>query len=228
MEGIRFAIEELHALTETIRKASIRNEDLSLDAAFIKDDTTDFKNHMLPIIRRMFPHAQPSLCDQLALSVAIRRRRLRRTFKDAEKLRARRARSARSQSNNNQESPASAIPSQPSQPQPQLLYTLARLPHNVEGGITCTESVVTRNKLNVGVAYSDFQYGSAPSAKSMGSSVCLSTCKSPPNPHFPPGTTDCICPYCAEKVSTAFLSRHPKIWKYVFASHSLDFQPYIF
>ncbi|PTB43804.1 hypothetical protein M441DRAFT_453279 [Trichoderma asperellum CBS 433.97] len=176
MEGIRFAIEELHALTEMIRKASIRNEDLSLDAAFIKDDTTDFKNHMFPIIRRMFPHAQPSLCDQLALSVAIRRRRLRLTFKDAEKLRARRARSARSQSNNNQEYPASAIPSQPSQPQPQLLYTLARLPHNVEGGITCTESVVTRNKLNV------------------------------------------------EKVSTAFLSRHPKIWK----DHlNEDVKPYV-
>lgn len=157
IESIQWTIEELFDLTEEIREASARNDDLSLDITFPFDDTARVKSRMFPVIRQMFPHARRSLCDHLALSVAIRRRRLRRPFKDAERLKARIVRRARSQANSNQ---AYLQPSE-SEPQPQPLNTLAPLPHTIEDGTSSTESIDTSIMLSIGADYSDLSIESA-------------------------------------------------------------------
>jgi hypothetical protein len=213
IKSIQWTIEELFDLTEEIREASRRNDDLSLDIAFPFDDTASVRGHMLPVIRQMFPHARRSLCDQLALSVAIRRRRLRRTFKDAERLKTRLARRAWSQANINQAYPGRIIPPQPSETQ--LCYTLAPLPHDVEGNSASTESVVTSKILNVDIAYSGISIESAFPTKDMESYVRPSTCKYPPRLHLPPEAEDGICSYCAQRVTPSFLSRRPEIWERV-------------
>lgn len=211
IERIQWTIEELYDLTEEIREASRRNDDLSLDITFPFDDTTSIKNHMFPIIRQMFPHAQRSLCEQLAFSVAIRRRRLRRTFKDAERLKARIARRAWSQASTNQAYPGRIIPPRPSEPQP--LYTLAPLLQNIEGSTASTESVDTSNMLNIDIAYSGASIESAFPTISMESSVRLPTCNYPPTVHLPPDATDSICSYCAQRTTPSYLSRRPEIWE---------------
>ncbi|KAM0521323.1 hypothetical protein ACHAPE_002803 [Trichoderma viride] len=209
IESIQWTIEELFDLTEEIREASRRNDDLSLDIAFPFDDTASVRSHTFPVIRQMFPHARRSLCDQLALSVAIRRRRLRRTFKDAERFKARIARRARSQVNSNQ---AYLQPSE-SEPQPLPFYTLAPSPHSIEGSTVSTDSVDTSTTLNIGTAYSNFSIESAFPSKNIESSVRLSTCKYPPRLHLPPEAADGICSYCAQRTNPSFLSRRPEIWE---------------
>ncbi|KAM0473030.1 hypothetical protein ACHAPX_008395 [Trichoderma viride] len=37
--------------------------------------------------------------------------------------------------------------------------------------------------------------------------------KYPPKPDFPPGATDCACPYCSQRLSTAKLNHDPKFWE---------------
>jgi hypothetical protein len=211
IEGIRVGIEELYGLTNMIREASRRNDDLNFDMFLPFDKTADVKNRMFSIIRQMFPYARRSLCDQLALSVAIRRRRLRRTFKDAEKLKARIARRAWSQANTGQAYPGGIIPPQPSETQ--FFYTLAPLPHNIEGSTASTESVVTSKLLNVDIAYSGISIESAFPTKDMESSVRPSTCKYPPKLHLPPEAEDGICSYCAQLTTPSFLSRRPEMWE---------------
>lgn len=207
VESIQWTIEELFDLTEEIREASRRNDDLSLDIAFPFDDTASVRGHMFPVIRQMLPHARRSLCDQIALSVAIRRRRLRRTFKDAERLKTRLARRARNQANTNQAYPG------PQASETQPIYTLAPLPHNIEGSTASTESVVTSRILNVDIACSGISIESAFPTKDIGSSVRPFTCKYPPPLHLPPEAEDGICSYCAQRTTPSFLSRRPDIWE---------------
>ncbi|EHK44519.1 hypothetical protein TRIATDRAFT_319773 [Trichoderma atroviride IMI 206040] len=152
LEGIQVGIKQLYSLTNMIREASRQNDDLNFDMLLPFDKTADVKDRMFSIIRQMFPHARRSLCDQLALSVAIRRRRLRRTFKDADRLKARIARRAWSQANTNQAYPGRIFPPQLSETLP--FYTLAPLPHNIKGSTASTELVDTSKMLNVGIAYS--------------------------------------------------------------------------
>lgn len=209
IESIQWTIEELNDLTEEIREASKRNDDLSLDIAFPFDDTASVKSHMFPVIREMFPQARRSLCEQLALSVAIRRRRLRRTFKDAERLKARLARRARSRGN------ASQAYLQPSRSEPQLrsFYALDPLSHSIRGRTASMESVDMSRMLSIVTAHGELSIESAFPRENIGSSVDLSTCKYPPGLHLPPDATDGICSYCAQRTTPSFLSRRPEIWE---------------
>lgn len=212
MESIKWTIEELYDLTEEIREASKRNDDLSLDIAFPFDDTASVKSHMFPVIRQMFPHARRSLCEQLALSVAIRRRRLRRTFKDVERLKARVAQSARRQVNARQAylQPSESEP----RPQPQPFYAFGPSPHNIEGRAASTESIDTSRMLKKIVTdYCELSIQSAFPSESIEASVRLPTCKYPPRLHLPPESTDGICSYCAQHTTPSFLSRRPEIWE---------------
>lgn len=193
-----------------IRKASVRNQTYSLTTAFTRDDDTYFKDYVSLIIRRTFPHARRSLCEQLALSITIRRKRLLRLVQHEEKLKIR---GTRSQISTNQAHSKSIKPSKLSWFKSLPFLKPARLPHNIEGRIISTASVDTRSKLNVEMADRIIKKGPALSAISMGSSVSPSARKYPPRPYFPPGATDCACPYCSQRLSSAKLNRNPKFWE---------------
>lgn len=205
VDSILHAIEELHFMASVIRRSSVRSQNYSLSSGFAKDDDHYFENYVFLIIRHTFPHARRSFCKQLATSIALRRKRLRRKIQHEAKLKTRQTPRLVNTSTV-QETPVALSQSGPS---PKSTST----PGQVQGRVIPTRSIDTRSNLNVGIARRDLKAGKVLSTTSMGSSVRLSERKYPPKPGFQPGATDCACPYCSRRLITAKLSNIPKYWE---------------
>lgn len=194
-----------------IRRSSVKSQNYSLSTRFEKDDESYFEGYAFLIIRLTFPHARRSLCKQLGASIAMRRKRLHRMIRHEEKLKTRRT---PGQDSGVEARATPVSQSQPSRPRPgPPPPMLPASPHKVRGRIRPTGSVDTRSNMNVGMVRQRLRVGPALSAVSAGSSVRLSTRKYPPKPHFPPGATDCACPYCARRLATAKLIHVPTFWE---------------
>ncbi|CAG9990474.1 unnamed protein product [Clonostachys byssicola] len=214
VKSIQEAVEELHFMASVIRRSSVRSQNYSLSSRFESDDDPYFENYVFLILSNTFPHARRSLCKQLGASIALRRKRLRWKIQHEEKLKTRQT---PDQVNTSPEQATPVAQSQPSRPQPSL-------PRQVEPRVIPPSSIGTRSNLDPGMARRRLKERPPLSTVSMGSSVCLSGRKYPPKPHPLPDATDCACPYCARRLSTAKLANDPRFWDKHLDD---DVQPYV-
>lgn len=78
VHSIHKAIEELQSLVRVIRDSYSLDRNRRLPSKFTTDDERGFEKYALAVVKRTLPHARPSLCNQLAATAALRRKRMLR------------------------------------------------------------------------------------------------------------------------------------------------------
>jgi hypothetical protein len=88
--AIEQAIDGLHFMAAAIRRSSVQSQKYNLSSRFERDDDLYFEERATLLVKRGFPNARRSLCEQLGASLAVRRKRLFRRKLHEEKLSKRR------------------------------------------------------------------------------------------------------------------------------------------
>ncbi|KFA48128.1 hypothetical protein S40293_10227, partial [Stachybotrys chartarum IBT 40293] len=215
------ALEELHFMASAIRRSSVRSHRYNLSSQIQRDDDSYFQEQACLLVRYFFPHARRSLCDQLGVSLAIRRTKFFQRMRHEEKLRTRQQ---------SEEPKREVKPTEAPIARPQLLDLQAteRYPANLPRPAVPLKarpgSADTGSRLDSVAARHHLRRGPALSTVSMGSSIRLSSAAYPDKPKFADDDKDCACPYCARRLMTNRLKNETKYWQ----NHmDEDTEPYV-
>ena len=204
------AINDLHFMAAVIRRSSVQSEKYDLISGFETDDELYFGEFANGLVKRDFPNARRSLCEQLGASIAVRRKRLFHRKLHEEKLGERRQ----------------VAPVRPQQQptvsasQPHALFSqavalptplpLQRLKNQKNAP---TRSDDTRSRFDGAATRGHLKAGPGLSTISMGSSVRNPDTVYPDMPQISSGNGRCTCPYCAKPLVTARLKKDLNYWK---------------
>jgi hypothetical protein len=85
LQAIDYALDRLHFLGGEIRKASAKRLEYNV-ASYLTEEDALFRKYAAGIVKRNFPDARPSLHEQLADTIAVRRKFMKRKHHHATKL----------------------------------------------------------------------------------------------------------------------------------------------
>ncbi|KAK6354420.1 hypothetical protein TWF730_008825 [Orbilia blumenaviensis] len=230
IDGVSASLDRLQTLAIAIRKSSTQSRNIRSKAFSGGDNESNFRDFVLTILKHRFKEANGSLCEQLAESIALRRKQFSYRIQHQEKL-------ARS---------TTQLDSLSSQAEhPIVAGTKHRLPMQpIENlGIDKRESKRLRFASPV---FSSARYFVAPSQTnastldtkvfrkillepkaprsivSQGTFVQDSKLEYPPPPATATEQRECTCPYCCE-ILTSTLARQEEWWRH---HVDKDLEPY--
>jgi hypothetical protein len=196
------AINDLHFMAAVIRRSSVQNEKYNLITGFETNEELLFGQFARLLVKRDFPNARHSLCEQLAASIAVRRKMLSHRKLHEDKLGERR-----------QVTPVgpqlTVSPSEQSQARPNPL-PLQRLKNQKDRP---TGSDDTRSRFDGQAARGYLQAGPSLSTISRGSSVRNRDILYPDMPEISSANGRCTCPYCGKPLVAKKLKEDLNYWK---------------
>ncbi|KAH8702324.1 hypothetical protein BGW36DRAFT_424603 [Talaromyces proteolyticus] len=212
------AIDGLHFMASAIRRSSTQSQRYNLSSRFDRDDDISFEEYSVLLVKRDFPNARRSLCEQLGASIAVRRKRLFRSNIHEEKLSTRREIVLPKQGSG----PVAQPRVSPSQADAQLT---ASQPHRLKIEYKASPwSDDTRSKLDSMAVRSYLNRGPSLSTISTGSSVRNTKVDYPAKPNAGNDDKYCACPYCAKPLELGRLRMDAKYWE----NHiDIDVKPYV-
>lgn len=189
VDSIREAVEQLQSLVRVIRESYSLARNHRLRSEFITYDERNFENYALDAVERTFPHARQSLRNQLAATVALRRRRMLRKVHHQRRYGT----------------------------GPIHLLATCSLPHrSVPHRVQDPASTDSRNAMSssiVAVDRQDVALGQALSELNTEPSTSMTERTYPPKPRIHPEDARCPCPYCGNWLEEDKLNDVPTYWE---------------
>ncbi|EPS45578.1 hypothetical protein H072_455 [Dactylellina haptotyla CBS 200.50] len=231
VDGIQAAsdsIDRLQTLANLIRRSSSQSRNLRA-TSFEDEDDGDFEGFVLIMLRHRFKDANLALCEQLAASLAMRRKRFRYKSKHQSKL----ANTSRPvvQSQTQEFSPVLNVLHKVESPEPLLesgfsstpvsqdtlrpLEYFPKLEFMSQTNASTLDTKIFRKMLR--------ENKPARSTISKGTSVWDPTLEYPPPPKAGIRQRECICPYCCELIP-ASRTNNRRLWQQHVDS---DLEPYV-
>lgn len=185
VDSIREAVEQLQSLVRVIRDSYSLARNHHLPSEFITYDERDFENYALATVKRAFPHARTSLCNQLAATVALRRKRMLRKVHHQRKY---------GRGPIHVLAPCS------------LTHYRVQDPASTDSHSSMSSSIVAADQ-------QDLILGQALSELNIEPSTCMTERTYPPKPRIHPGGARCACPYCGNWLDKDKLNNGPAYWE---------------
>jgi hypothetical protein len=205
------AIDDLHFMAAAIHRSSVQSEKYNLSSRFERDDDLYFGEYATLLVKREFPNARRSLCEQLGASIAVRRKRLFRSKLHEKKLNT--SRKMLSFGPNPSEQATGSV----SKSDVSLSHADAQLtpqsPQRLKENNVPTRSEDTTSKLASVEARNYIRKKRSLSTISIGSSVQISPIDYPEAPKSSEGDIHCACPYCAKPLEAERLKKDNNYWE---------------
>jgi hypothetical protein len=203
------AIDDLHFMAAVIRRSSVQSEKYDLISRFETDDELYFGEFANLVVKREFPKARRSLCEQLGASIAVRRKRILHRKLHENKLGERRqvAPVGLGQQHTVSTSHPHVSPSQVVAGPIPLPVQRLKNQNNLSTG-----SDDTRSRFD-GTAARGHLARPSLSTISMGSSVRNPEIFYPDMPQISSSDGRCTCPYCAKPLASEKLQKDNNYWK---------------
>ncbi|OBT39283.1 hypothetical protein VE00_10598 [Pseudogymnoascus sp. WSF 3629] len=214
------SIDDLHFMAAVIRRSSVQSENYDLLSRFETGDELLFGEFAKGLVKREFPNARRSLCEQLGASIAVRRKKLLRRKLHEEKLGERRQDGPVKlrQQPTVSASQSSVFPSEGAASTPLPFQRLKNQDNRHTG------SDNTRSKFDGAAARGHLKAGPSRSTTSMGSSIRNPDIVYPDMPQISGSSGRCTCPYCAKPLVAEKLQKYNNYWK----DHiDEDLRPYV-
>ncbi|KAE8383465.1 hypothetical protein BDV26DRAFT_251788 [Aspergillus bertholletiae] len=224
IEATTAGIDRLQTLAIMIRKSSAQSRKTKATTLGGDEEGEHFESFAVTILRHRFREAPGSLCEQLAASIAMRRKRFLYNAKHQRKLTFNTSigvKDTRPVSASHQAiqhiTPSKRMPSSTSfspDSMPTFKHSTGKHAPSQTNASTLN-SQAFRNLLR--------NYKPPPTLASGGTSIRDPTFDYPPPPKVEKGQKECTCPYCCELLSTD-KTKHNRWWK----NHvDTDLEPYI-
>lgn len=214
------ALESLHELASSIRRASAPNSNFDLSARFSRGDKiydSNFENFAKLFVKYRFPSASKSLCDHISTAMSHRRNWLVYNYRHSQKLRQDHKRGLLSTAGQPtsihdptgpSQSGASATPfssTQPNQPPSAVFQKRVSPP---------TYSDTVGSRLSARNMFKIMQTRSSIGSVRTGVLLRNDMHDYPPIPKFDQDDEFCDCPYCFKPLATEKLTK--SFWRSVF------------
>ncbi|OJJ42552.1 hypothetical protein ASPZODRAFT_20323 [Penicilliopsis zonata CBS 506.65] len=223
------SIDRLHTLAVVIRKSSAQSRSLRAKAFASEDDKENFEQFALTILKHRFKEAAGPLCEQLASSIAMRRKQFIYKSKHQKKLAFQKTTRTPNTTANAQnpttphttreteghDSPSTLNP-EPSLSSQGFQHTPRALPSRF------APSQTNASTLDPKQFYRLLQ-NPPPSIASKGTSIRDTKLDYPPAPTIREGQKECVCPYCCEILPTA-KAKNDRSWRH---HVDADIEPYV-